>query len=178
MTARFAKSRVAAVAAAIAAGAAGWLVADSHATSAGSAPPSAASAGALSARQFESGARATPAATVDTALAEAFSVLDRRRSSADALPAVEADGTDLLTEQFGANFSLARRADGFNIGGAWVIPADGYVCLLADPAYTSQASSPTGLEGGSTCQPTLTRLAGMFPSPVVLERAGSTPWPA
>ncbi|MGA2471494.1 MAG: hypothetical protein ABSG64_12510 [Solirubrobacteraceae bacterium] len=85
------------------------------------------------------------ASAVDTADANTFAVLDVGVGSQDAVPATETEGLAAggFTQMFGGNLSLARQATGFQAGGAWVVPGDGAVCLIADPKYGT-ADQPDG----------------------------------
>jgi hypothetical protein len=132
------------------AGAAGAIGATSDASVQMAAP-----AGTVSPQAYNAGtAAATPTQTVDGTDAATFSLLDRPLSASDAVPAIESGevkGTPFVGS-FGANLALSREATGFSTGGAWVVPGDGSVCLIADPSYSPGVSSAAGLSGGATCQ--------------------------
>ncbi|HEX4034847.1 MAG TPA: hypothetical protein VHX66_10420 [Solirubrobacteraceae bacterium] len=70
-------------------------------------------------------------------------------ASWDALPAYYVHTmTDSPAAANGINVSLARRADGFTSGAAWVVPANGgVICLVADNAQALQMDMESGNNG-------------------------------
>jgi hypothetical protein len=104
--------------------------------------------------EYESGQRATPVTAVSTAQTSTFSILARPQDTSDRVPAesaaqVEASGT--FKGLFGASVSLARKADGFASGAAWVVPGDDSVCLIAASTVGASGVPQQGMPGGATC---------------------------
>jgi hypothetical protein len=93
-----------------------------------------------------SGALAT---APDAASTAAFGILRRPRSGADNL---SPNATGGLSSASGANITLARKAEGFTSGEAWVIPGIGNECLWAE--------STTAKNGGAVCDGDATATTG------------------
>jgi hypothetical protein len=85
------------------------------------------------------------AAGTSEATIEGFAILSRARTSAD-------DPSSYVAQFSGANMTLARRAQGFVSGEAWVVPRSGSICLVAE--------SNTGLNGGAVCNEASAALTG------------------
>jgi hypothetical protein len=116
----------------------------------------AAAAGGVTAIAAASGSSSTEtngiATAVDATDANTFAVLARPTGAGDAVPSVETQGltSGSFTSYFGANLLLARRASGFANGGAWVVPGNSAVCLIADPAYANGVTDAS-LAGAAAC---------------------------
>ncbi len=106
--------------------------------------------------QYEAGQRAQLASAPDVAQTEAFSILRRARTSADALPAqlsLVLASSGHFTGVFGANVALSRRVNGLgSTGSAWVVPGSGALCVYAT-INTDPSAPQAGAPSGGVCQP-------------------------
>lgn len=79
-----------------------------------------------------------------------LAVLRRPRTAQDALPPAEAfSATHSPMAANGVNPQLSRRAEGFEGGGAWLIPGNGMVCLTTANAAAIQAGEESMPPGAS-----------------------------
>jgi hypothetical protein len=85
----------------------------------------------------------------DSASTASFGIMRRPRTSADDISSHAIGG---LSSASGANIVLARRAQGFRDGEAWVIPGTGNECLWAE--------STTAKNGGAVCDGDSTATTG------------------
>jgi hypothetical protein len=113
------------------------------ATSAGPVPPSA----------YASGQRSEAVTAVDAADLAAFDLLKAPVTAADLPPASATTGLESgsFVGMFGANLNLARRATGFAAGAAWLVPANGALCLLADSTLNSAGAPVAETPGAAVC---------------------------
>jgi hypothetical protein len=89
------------------------------------------------------------ASSVEPALLEAFALMRRPQTQADAIPA---SAQPAFSQASGANPGLARRVSDGAGAEAWLIPGSGSACILARaPAYAI---------GGAVCVPTAAARAG------------------
>jgi hypothetical protein len=139
--------------------------------------------------QFVAGKRPVAPAVVAPAQGATLAILRRGQVAADALPAAAASA---LTAGAGVGASgpsvaLSRRAQGLSGGAAWVVPAAGQVCLIAEagPALGGAGCAPDATAangrllvfGSSARTPGIVFVAGLVPDgvpAVSVELAGGT----
>ncbi|HEY1688220.1 MAG TPA: hypothetical protein VGF95_05085 [Solirubrobacteraceae bacterium] len=110
---------------------------------------------AVTPREWESGHRAVPEQKIVPAQAAQLGILRSARTAYDVVPSslVPFLANSLFAGANGANFGLARRAQGFSSGAAWVVPGAGNVCLVAVSALSTAGQVPKDAEIAADCKP-------------------------
>ncbi len=105
--------------------------------------------------EWVAGKRAVPETRIAPVQLAHLSILRRARVPSDVVDArdVSVLSHSTFTGASGANFSLSRRARGFATGAAWVIPAAGGVCIIADQRLTPDGQPVLGSNGAAGCEP-------------------------
>jgi hypothetical protein len=127
---------------------------------------------AVSPSSYEAGAKAVLPTAASAQQVAALSVLGRAQTAADAVPAADVPRGPSFTGMIGANTSLARRAQGLTDGEAWIVPADGTICLITEPGGTACQGNPSVFEGRLYTvgygdeEPNVESVAGIVPNGV------------
>jgi hypothetical protein len=136
------------------------------------------SGGTISPAAWSTGERVQPEEAPTQDQTADLAILRRPQVSADALtPSEAADLTTTPLAAYGPNPALARRAQGFSAGAAWLIPANGnnicfevqYPAAGGGTTCSSDADFSAGREmtiGFSDNAPTLLGVAGVVPDGV------------
>jgi hypothetical protein len=122
--------------------------------------------GTINPQAWVNGQRVQPEATITPDQTTSLEILRRQQAASDALDSYDSHAlADSPTGGGdGVNVSLARRAQGFTSGAAWVIPAnDGNICLVSENAQAVQMTSEPrpwdheirvpGANGVTDCEP-------------------------
>jgi hypothetical protein len=105
----------------------------------------------ISSADYQAGQVAPLSSGPDAADSSTFSVF--RQAATAAIPEKETGGLvgSSFTGVYGANLALAREASGLPAGTAWVVPADGSICLIAASRTYASGAPAAGALGGATC---------------------------
>lgn len=122
--------------------------------------------GTINPQAWVDGQRVQPATTITPDQTTSLEILRRAQVASDALDSYDSHALAASPTGGGdgANVSLARRAQGFTSGAAWVIPAnDGNICLITENAQAVEMTSEPrpwdheiripGANGVTDCEP-------------------------
>jgi hypothetical protein len=109
----------------------------------------------ISPQEWLAGKRAIPETRIVAAQSRHLAILRRSRTDGDRVDASDAAvlSHSSLTGASGANFSLSRRVRGLANGAAWIVPAAGSVCIVADEELAPSGAPIRGSNGAAGCEP-------------------------